>query len=160
MKLPEFLESGQPRWSELEALMAEAGRRAETLGATRLRRFVELYRAASADLAMARRLFPGDPVISDLERQVVRARGLLFDRSGSRESVGSFFGQTYWRLVHERTRPMLLAAVALLIPALLETIEIFGYKVPVIIPSILVLLGGLIFRVIMVEAGQITRYLY
>lgn len=50
--------------------------------------------------------------------------------------------------------------LGLLIPALLETIEIFGYKVPVIIPSILVLLGGLIFRVIMVEAGQITRYLY
>jgi len=50
--------------------------------------------------------------------------------------------------------------LGLLIPAFLETIEIFGYKVPVIIPSMLVLLGGLMFRVIMVEAGQITRYLY
>lgn len=50
--------------------------------------------------------------------------------------------------------------LGLLIPALLETIELFGYKVPVIIPSFLVLLGGLIFRVVMVEAGQLTRYLY
>jgi len=50
--------------------------------------------------------------------------------------------------------------LGLLIPALLETIELFGYKVPVIVPSILVLLGGLIFRVVMVEAGQLTRYLY
>lgn len=122
MKLPEFLESGQPRWSELDALMVEAGRRAETLGPDRLRRFVDLYRASSADLAMARRLFPGDPVIATLERQVVGARGLLFDRSGARESIGSFFGQTYWRLVHERARPMMLAALALLIPALLGAV--------------------------------------
>lgn len=122
MKLPEFLELGQPRWSELDALMAEAGRRAETLGPERLRRFVDLYRATSADLAMARRLFPGDPVIANLERQVVKARGLLFDRTGSRESVGSFFGRTYWQLIHERSRPMLLAALALLLPAVLGAV--------------------------------------
>jgi len=51
-------------------------------------------------------------------------------------------------------------ALGLLLPALLETLELIGYKVPIVIPAILVLLGGLIFRFIMVEAGQITRYLY
>jgi protein NrfD len=51
-------------------------------------------------------------------------------------------------------------ALGLLFPALLEILELIGYKVPIIIPAILVLLGGLIFRFIMVEAGQITRYLY
>ncbi|MDZ7614600.1 MAG: hypothetical protein U5K51_13550 [Flavobacteriaceae bacterium] len=50
--------------------------------------------------------------------------------------------------------------LGLLVPAILETIEIFGYKIPVVVPSLLVLLGGLIFRMIMVEAGQLTRYLY
>ena len=50
--------------------------------------------------------------------------------------------------------------LGLLIPAVLETIEIFGYKVPVLVPALLVLMGGLIFRMVMVEAGQITRYLY
>lgn len=50
--------------------------------------------------------------------------------------------------------------LGLLIPAILETIEIFGYKVPVLVPALLVLIGGLVFRMVMVEAGQLTRYLY
>jgi formate-dependent nitrite reductase membrane component NrfD len=50
--------------------------------------------------------------------------------------------------------------LGLLLPAVLEVLELAGFKVPIIIPAILVLLGGLIFRFIMVEAGQITRYLY
>ncbi len=50
--------------------------------------------------------------------------------------------------------------LGLLLPAVLEVLELVGFKVPIIIPAILVLLGGLIFRFIMVEAGQITRYLY
>jgi len=50
--------------------------------------------------------------------------------------------------------------LGLLLPAVLEVLELIGYKVPIVIPAILVLLGGLIFRFIMVEAGQITRYLY
>ncbi|MEI8046275.1 MAG: NrfD/PsrC family molybdoenzyme membrane anchor subunit [Bacteroidota bacterium] len=50
--------------------------------------------------------------------------------------------------------------LGLLLPAVLEVLELVGFKVPIMIPAILVLLGGLIFRFIMVEAGQITRYLY
>lgn len=50
--------------------------------------------------------------------------------------------------------------LGLLLPAVLESLELIGYKVPIVIPAILVLLGGLIFRFIMVEAGQLTRYLY
>jgi protein NrfD len=48
----------------------------------------------------------------------------------------------------------------LIFPAILEGIELLGYKVPVIIPAILILIGGLVFRMVMVEAGQLTRYLY
>ena len=50
--------------------------------------------------------------------------------------------------------------LGLIFPAILETVELLGYKVPIIIPTILVLMGGLIFRMVMVEAGQLTRYLY
>ncbi len=50
--------------------------------------------------------------------------------------------------------------LGLIFPALLEIIELKGYKVPAVVPALLVLLGGLIFRFVMVEAGQITRYLY
>ena len=62
----------------------------------------------------------------------------------------------------EFTAPFFVFVIALglLLPALLEVLELIGYKVPILIPAVLVLLGGLIFRFIMVEAGQITRYLY
>ena len=50
--------------------------------------------------------------------------------------------------------------LGLIFPAVLEIFELKGYKVPILIPAVLILLGGLIFRFLMVEAGQITRYLY
>lgn len=65
--------------------------------------------------------------------------------------LGGQFTVSFWVFV---------IVLGLLFPALLEILELFGYKVPVIVPAVLILLGGLIFRFIMVEAGQITRYLY
>jgi len=50
--------------------------------------------------------------------------------------------------------------LGLVFPAILEVIERLGYHIPVVIPVVLILLGGLMFRFIMLEAGQITRYLY
>jgi len=50
--------------------------------------------------------------------------------------------------------------LGLIFPAVLEILELRGYKIPVVIPAILILFGGLLFRFIMVEAGQLTRYLY
>ena len=50
--------------------------------------------------------------------------------------------------------------LGLIVPAVMELIELIGFKVPVIVPAMLVILGGLIFRFVMVEAGQLTRFLY
>ena len=50
--------------------------------------------------------------------------------------------------------------IGLILPATLETMELFGYHIPISIPAILILVGGLIFRFVMVDAGQVTRYLY
>ncbi|MDA3907348.1 MAG: polysulfide reductase NrfD [Bacteroidales bacterium] len=50
--------------------------------------------------------------------------------------------------------------LGLVFPAILEISELIGYKVPVAVPAMLVIIGGLVFRFVMVEAGQITRYLY
>lgn len=48
----------------------------------------------------------------------------------------------------------------LIIPFLLEVLELRGFKIPVAIPATMILIGGLIFRFVMVDAGQLTRYLY
>ena len=50
--------------------------------------------------------------------------------------------------------------LGLIVPGILELIELYNNKVPVIVPAILVIIGGLVFRFVMVEAGQLTRYLY
>lgn len=54
----------------------------------------------------------------------------------------------------------ILFILGLLFPLILEVYELMGYKVPVVIPAILILTGGLIFRYLIVEAGQLTRILY
>jgi len=60
-------------WSELDAALRQARDKPERLGAAGVRRLGELYRAAAADLAFARRRFPGDPLLGRLEPLVLRA---------------------------------------------------------------------------------------
>ena len=65
--------------------------------------------------------------------------------------LGGDFTTAFWGFV---------VILGLIIPVILEILELIGLKIPIWIPSLLVLFGGLIFRFIMVEAGQITRFLY
>ncbi|RLD75205.1 MAG: nitrite reductase, partial [Bacteroidetes bacterium] len=65
--------------------------------------------------------------------------------------LGGEFTVSFWVFV---------VILGLIFPAILEILELRGYKIPVAVPALLILFGGLAFRVIMVEAGQLTRYLY
>lgn len=65
--------------------------------------------------------------------------------------LGGSFTVSFWVFV---------VLLGLIFPALLEVLELRGFHVPKWLPAVLILFGGLMFRFIMVEAGQITRYLY
>jgi len=65
--------------------------------------------------------------------------------------LGGEFTAPFWIMV---------VGLGLVLPAILETLELMGWRIPVAIPAILILFGGVMFRFIMVEAGQVTRYLY
>lgn len=65
--------------------------------------------------------------------------------------LGGQFTVSFWVLV---------VGLGLILPAILESLELMGFKIPVAIPAALILFGGVMFRFIIVEAGQITRYLY
>jgi hypothetical protein len=91
-----------PAWEELEAALRRAGDRPERLGRDGVRRLGTLYRAAAADLAFARRRFPGDPLVGRLEALVLRARATVYARSGRRASLVAFFTRGYWRRLAER----------------------------------------------------------
>ena len=113
MNLERFLSSRTPAWSELDELIGQAGRRPEQLGAERVRRLGASTARAAADLALARRAFPGDPVARQLEQRVGRARHLVYDAPTRRESFVAFVARDYWRAVRARRVPLLIAIVLL-----------------------------------------------
>ncbi len=71
------------------------------------------------------------------------------------EAAGLFltgrFALPFWGLV---------VGLGIVLPGLLEILKLNNVKIPVALPAFLILAGGLVFRFIMVEAGEITRYLY
>ncbi|MGH2807658.1 MAG: stage II sporulation protein M [Actinomycetota bacterium] len=116
MNLERFVERGQPAWARLDQTIASAKGRPERLGPGGVRELGKLYRVAAADLAIARRRWSGDPLTARLEELVSRARPLVYDSEGKRESVATFFGTTYWRRVAERPGFLLLSALFLFGP--------------------------------------------
>ncbi len=65
--------------------------------------------------------------------------------------LGGEFTVVFWVFV---------VGLGLVIPALFEILELRGFHIPVYVPAVMIIFGGLLFRFVMVEAGQITRYLY
>jgi uncharacterized membrane protein SpoIIM required for sporulation len=117
--LERFFRERQSAWRELEELARSARRQPERLGPDGVRRLGALYRAAAADLALARRRFPADPVVARLEQLVGRARHLVYDTRVRRGSIVRFATRGYWRLVAERRLALVVSAVLLFAPAAL-----------------------------------------
>jgi uncharacterized membrane protein SpoIIM required for sporulation len=117
MNLDRFVSERSPLWAELDALLREGGRRPERLGPDRVRRLATLYRAAAADLATARRAFPGDPAVAPLERLVPLAYAAVYGAHRREGGFRSWVSRRFWQLVLEDRPALLLAAVLLLTPA-------------------------------------------
>ena len=120
MNLERFTQERGDAWNDLDALLDDAGRRPERLGAAQVRRLGELYRAAAADLALARTRWPGDPVTLRLEQRVGRARHLVYDAPTRRDSLRTFVTRDYWRAVRALKLQLAIAAVLLFGPCALS----------------------------------------
>jgi uncharacterized membrane protein SpoIIM required for sporulation len=114
VNLERFEAQRGPDWVRLDALLARGRRR---LGADAVLEIGALYRGAAADLAYARRRFPGDPVVARLEGLVTRGRAAVYGRARRRGSVRSFLARGYWRRLAERPGIVALAWALLLVPA-------------------------------------------
>jgi formate-dependent nitrite reductase membrane component NrfD len=53
-----------------------------------------------------------------------------------------------------------VVAMGLVLPVILETMELIGFKIPISIPAFLILFGGALFRFVMVDAGQFSKYFF
>ena len=119
MNLDAFVRQRTPEWEELRRLVDRAGRRPERLGPDGARRLGSAYRAAAADLALARRRWPGDPVTVRLEDLVGRARHLVYASESRSASLRQFLSRGYWRLVRERIGLVGLCWLLMIVPAVL-----------------------------------------
>ena len=120
MNLHSFVGQRRQSWQELEDLVRRARRKPERLGPQAALQLGALYRSTAADLAFARRAFPGDPVVGRIEQLVTRARSLVYDAPTRRASVIRFFARDYWRLVAEKPVALIAAFVLLFGPAVLS----------------------------------------
>jgi len=114
-----FLADRGHAWEELGGLVGAAGRHPERLGPDTVRRLGHLYREVGSDLALARRRYPGDPVVARLEQLVGAARHVVYDAERPRGTLRAFVSTGYWRRVRERPALLLVAAALLFGPALL-----------------------------------------
>ena len=117
--LDQFVSDRSPTWLELDRLVEDAGNRPSRLGADGVRRFGECYRATAADLALARRRFPGDPLVARLEILVQRSRQGVYNAPTSRTGVLDFFANGYWRRIRERKVFLVISFLCLAVPTLL-----------------------------------------
>ncbi|MFT7233818.1 MAG: protein NrfD [Cyclobacteriaceae bacterium] len=81
--------------------------------------------------------------------------GMMASTEVQIEAAGLFLGGKY-------TLPFWIFVVFLgmIVPAILELLEMRGQKIPVMIPVMLILFGNIMLRFIIVYAGQASRYLY
>ncbi len=115
MRRARFVDERSPEWAELEELLKRRRRSRDEL-----LRLGSLYRAAAADLAVARRAFPGDPLTTRLHDLVVRGRQVVYGSEARRTSgVVDFLATGYWQRLRERPGLLALAAALLLVPSVL-----------------------------------------
>ncbi len=132
-KLDRFVTDRENTWAALSQLLAAHTSRRDQLSEDELRWLTRAYRTAAADLALARREFPGHSVVTRLDGLVRQSYALinrdaapLDDTDGS--DIGAWVGwrtfatRRYWQLV--ASRPMLLGLCAffLLAPTILVII--------------------------------------
>ncbi|MDQ6818890.1 MAG: stage II sporulation protein M [Actinomycetota bacterium] len=123
MNLDAFLHDRAPSWQALEDALARAKGHPERLGAQGVLELGRHYRAAAADLAIARRQFPGDPVVDRLERLVLAGRQAVYsERPRLAVTLREFFTRGYWTLVAGRPGTLGAAALAMFGPCLLAAV--------------------------------------
>ena len=117
MRLADFEAERGGDWRRLQEALARAGGRPERLGPAGVRELGALYRGAAADLAYARRRYPGDPLVARLEALVVAGRGAVYGQAPRGGSLRAFLSRGYWRRLAERPALIAVAWLLLLAPA-------------------------------------------
>ncbi len=119
MDLIQFVQERQTDWERLDQLMKQAGRTLGRLRKVDLRELGALYRQASSDLARAQAAHADAELLEYLNSLVVRAHGLVYRPEQARlKTPVVFFAREFPALVRQEWRPILLALLVDVLPAL------------------------------------------
>ena len=114
-----FVEERRPDWERLERLVGPAGRGLGRLGKADLRDLGALYRQASSDLARVRAAQTDTDLAEYLNGLVIRAHGVIYQTEQTRlKTLATFFACEFPALVRQEWRPILLATLVGILPAL------------------------------------------
>lgn len=127
--LERFVSDRQTDWARLESLTSQVqSGHLRALNATDLEEMTRLYRLAASDLARARRDFPGDRVVSYLNRLVSSSYASVYSTAGfSWRDIARWYAVGFPRLFRQTASYFLLAAFLLLGPAILSFIATLTY---------------------------------
>ncbi len=81
--------------------------------------------------------------------------GFLASTQVQIEAAGLFLGGEYTMVFW-----IFVVVLGIIIPAVLDLMELRGKHIPALIPGVLVLMGSFAFRFVFVFAGQVSRWLY
>src|SRR5439155_15631268 len=115
MRAEEFVASRREDWNHLENLIARGSAgRLNPLDPMQVLTLAALYRRATADLALAQRDWPNEPVHRYLNGLVARGHGVVYRRGGEVwKRIRRFYAETLPR-TYRAAWPYLLAAAGLM----------------------------------------------
>ena len=127
MNLELFLQQRRTSWQRLESLLGQTTRQASRLSAAELEEFGRLYRAATADLALAQRDFPGQTVTGYLNQLVARTHAELYQGEPLRwRQLRHFYARTFPQLYRKIGGYTTVAFALFLLPALAALLVVWG----------------------------------
>lgn len=123
MNLNRFVTDRAATWERFERELERSRGRPESLGVSGALALGRDYRAVVADLAVARRRFPGDPVLARLEQLALAGRQAIYGRRRRMAgAIMAFATRGYWRTVAQGPGALLVAILAIAVPCLLAAV--------------------------------------
>lgn len=125
MNVDEFYQSRKHEWELLSDLLERTQKNVKQLSTLEVERLASLYRAASSDLALAKRDFPRHRVTQYLNQLVARAHSVLYQGEPlAWRNIVDFALRGFPRLFRETFIFTLIALFMFLIPALVSGLTV------------------------------------
>jgi uncharacterized membrane protein SpoIIM required for sporulation len=119
MDVTQFVEEHRADWERLDQLVGRANRALGGLSKIDLHEMGTLYRQVSSDLARAQSADADLELLEYLTNLVVRAHGVIYQPEQTHlKNLGAFFAREFPALVRQEWRPIVLALVVAVLPAL------------------------------------------